>query len=295
MNKDETYKFDALPAVDSVPALFALATAMEREAACRYDALAARMHAAGNAALARVFADLAEQEREHEHGIAEWGRRQGVDTDSLPGFRWQSPESLSEDAVADAGGEALMTPLRALELAVHNEERAFAFYVRIASEAEEPAVREYAERMADEELGHVALLRLERRRARRRIGPGTRAFADTGALRAYMDSGETTLRGQLAAAVAACRNQGLEGAAARLARLYTDADGEPSASPGSAGTPLSHVDAALRTTEALYAALMSTAEEAKDEALVREAQSRADGIVPRIAILGDVRAGLVRG
>jgi len=294
MNGDDTYRFDALPAVDSVPALFTLATAMEREAARRYDELAARMQAAGNAGLAGVFADLAEQEREHEHGIAEWAGRQGVDADALPGFRWQSPESLSDDAVADAGGEALMTPLGALELAVHNEERAFAFYVRIASEAADPGVRDYAERMADEELGHVALLRLERRRERRRAGTTTRAFTDAGALRDYMDSGETTLRGQIAAAVTACRERGLEDVAARLARLHRDAGGQPPASPAGAGTPLSHVDAALQTAEGLYATLMATAEAAEDEALVREAHSRADRIVSKIAILGDVRAGLMQ-
>jgi len=56
---------------------------------------------------------------------------------------------------------------RALALAVHNEERAFAFFSNIASAASDGEIRDRAERLAVEELDHVVRLRLERRRAYR--------------------------------------------------------------------------------------------------------------------------------
>ena len=50
-------------------------------------------------------------------------------------------------------------------MAVRNEERAFAFWSYVAAHAEAPEIRQAAETMAHEELGHVATLRRERRRA----------------------------------------------------------------------------------------------------------------------------------
>ena len=58
-----------------------------------------------------------------------------------------------------------MTPYRALAMAVRNEERAFAFWSYVAGFAKDPEIKKAAEAMAREELGHVAILRKERRRA----------------------------------------------------------------------------------------------------------------------------------
>lgn len=70
----------------------------------------------------------------------------------------------------DDEGAALVAPellnsYRAFSMAVRNEERAFVFWTYVAAHAQTDEIREAAERMAREELGHVATLRRERRRA----------------------------------------------------------------------------------------------------------------------------------
>ena len=61
--------------------------------------------------------------------------------------------------------QRLVTPYQTLSIAVRNEERAFAFWSYVSADAADPAIRREAERMAGEELQHVARLRGERRRA----------------------------------------------------------------------------------------------------------------------------------
>lgn len=156
--------------------LMAAARAMEREAAVRYEALAEEMARHGNRELAALFADLGAEEREHE---ARMGRRVR-DDDARPPvpLRWRPPEATDREAEEEAGGVWLMTPHRALCLAVENEERAFAFFSRIAAGIEDRPLRQMAEALAKEELEHVVRLRLERRRAWRAESRSVEAEAD---------------------------------------------------------------------------------------------------------------------
>ena len=143
--------------------LMAAARAMEHEAAVRYEALAEDMARHGNRELAALFADLGAEEREHE---ARMGRLiRGDDARPPAPLRWRPPEATDREAEEEAGGVWLMTPHSALCLAVENEERAFAFFSRVAAVLEDRPLREMAEALAKEELEHVVRLRLERRRA----------------------------------------------------------------------------------------------------------------------------------
>ena len=156
--------------------LMAAARAMEREAAVRYEALAEEMARHGNRELAALFADLGAEEREHE---ARMGRRVRDDDARPPApLRWRPPEATDREAEEEAGGVWLMTPHRALCLAVENEERAFAFFSRIAAGIEDRPLRQMAEALAKEELEHVVRLRLERRRAWRAETRSVEAEAD---------------------------------------------------------------------------------------------------------------------
>jgi len=148
----------------SVDELIAIALAMEREAAARYDELAKEMARHGNHELADLFDGLGAEERKHEAYIGRW-LSPGVGEPPATEFAWRSPESLDPEAEDEADGVYRMTPYRALRLAVHNEERAFAFFSVIAGAAEDPEIRAKAEALAKEELEHVVRLRLERRRA----------------------------------------------------------------------------------------------------------------------------------
>jgi rubrerythrin len=161
----------------SLDELFALAHAMEQEAANRYDGLAKDMRGQGKDDLAEVFMRLAAAEREHVDSVTRWSQlRRGKDPD-LALVRWDAPESFDREDAAEVKTSSRMTPYRALAIAVRNEERAFAFWSYLAAYSNDPEVKKASESMAKEELGHVATLRKERRRAyhreQARKGPPT--------------------------------------------------------------------------------------------------------------------------
>lgn len=144
--------------------LLALSLALEREAARRYDSLAARMAAYGNLEVAELFASLAAEERHHEAAVERLLALQGGPVDAVmpPAV---PPEAISPEAAAEAGGPHLMTPYRALRLAADAERRAFRYFIDIAANAADDALRRQAEALANEELDHLVRIRKERRRA----------------------------------------------------------------------------------------------------------------------------------
>ena len=158
-------------AIDSLSDLLGVALAMEQEAARRYRVLAALMERNGQAGTAATLRKLAGEEDAHEQGIAGWAHDLVAALPAADPYLWQLPPDIARswDEVEDSG---LLTPYRALAIAVHNEERAFAFYTYVAAHASEGSVREAAEHLAKEELGHAAMLRRERRKAWRRERAG---------------------------------------------------------------------------------------------------------------------------
>jgi len=159
----------------SIGELFALANAMEREAADRYSGLAHEMQRQGKHELARVFAELAAAEREHVDSVARWSQFHLGKAPDPALVRWEAPDTFDHETAVELSTSRLITPYRALAMAVRNEERAFAFWSYVAGLAEAPDVKQAAEAMAREELGHVATLRKERRRTYHREHGGTRA------------------------------------------------------------------------------------------------------------------------
>lgn len=183
MSDQQQARKGEVTAPKSVSELIAMALAMEREAAARYDELAAEMVRHDNPELADLFEGLAVEERKHEAYIGRWLGPRAEEPTPVE-FHWQSPETINPDEKDEAGGVYLMTPYRALRLAVHNEERAFAFFSNIAAVAGDAAVREQAEALAKEELEHVVRLRLERRRAWRAESQSAVSAAAPGGVRA---------------------------------------------------------------------------------------------------------------
>jgi len=151
--------------VQSTAELLSIALAAERMATQRYIRLAAAMHEYGNAQAAALFERMIEEERGHEQVIEEWARLEGVTLNTDVGrISWDDP-MVRTDYDGDAVDPAHSTPYRALAFAVHNEERAFRFYAHVAAGASDPTLREFAESLAREELGHAALMRSMRRQA----------------------------------------------------------------------------------------------------------------------------------
>ncbi|NPU10984.1 ferritin family protein [Bradyrhizobium sp. 83002] len=173
----------------SLDEMFALANAMEQEAADRYSEFAEEMQRQGRRDLAKVFADLAAAEREHVDSVVKWSHARTGRAPDASLVRWQPPETFDPIAAAEIERSRLMTPYRALSMAVRNEERAFAFWSYLAAYSDSAEVKTAAEAMAREELGHVATLRKERRRAYHRETDARRASA--------VSPGDTATAGEL--------------------------------------------------------------------------------------------------
>ena len=170
--------------VRTLDEFFALAHAIESDAAARYTEVARQLKIQGAAHLADVFERLAEVERGHVREVTSWATRRGESAPVEARLPWPIPDTF--DAYPDEIAQSkLLTPYRALASAVRHEERAFAFWTYVAAHAERAEVREAAERMAHEELDHVSLLRRERREAfhaQRRMSGSIRASANAAAL-----------------------------------------------------------------------------------------------------------------
>lgn len=302
MAGQRTVTFSTVPEVRTVEDLFAIATAMEREAANRYALLADRMELQGNGPLAALFRRLEKEESGHEDGLGEWARRRGIVPSPVFTFRWDMPETLTEQQFDEAGGDFLATPWRVLVMAAGNEERAFAFYANIAAKTSDPDVRTYAEAMAREELSHVALLRLERRRAWRQEhseqaagSPAEDVPVSLGAFnRRNRDAAQESLsRWQRAALTAAVAGDIV------TAELFRALISEEAAHL-SGTVPVEEATVAASTmevrdilrdearrVEASYDFMMAVAEKASDGAMVDKAQTEAREKLSQLARLAD--------
>ncbi|MBN8912048.1 MAG: ferritin family protein [Rhizobiales bacterium] len=148
--------------IRSMSEFFALAHAMELDAATRYTETSRQLRAQGETALADLFGELAETERGHIRQIDEW-----KDHDPSQGnadLPWPIPDTF-DGTPEEMAGTRLLTPYQALASAVRHEQRSFGFWTYVAAHADARDVREAAEQMALEELEHVSLLRRERRKA----------------------------------------------------------------------------------------------------------------------------------
>ena len=168
--------------------LMSIALQAEREAIKRYAQLAANMYEAGNESAAALFERMVIEEQEHEGLLLAWMAKESiVPNPDIGPIRWRDPQ-VSTTYNDEARDPHYSTPYKALAFAVNNEENAFRFYTHVASAADNEAVRQYAEILAREELGHAALLRAERRlafHAERDTSPGS--AADPGTIQNEME------------------------------------------------------------------------------------------------------------
>ena len=107
----------------SLDELFALASAMEQEAATRYGELAEEMRVQNKSDLSALFTQLAAAEREHVDSVTRWSQSCLGRAPNPALVRWEAPETLRAEAT-EIMTSRLMTPYRALSMAVRNEERA---------------------------------------------------------------------------------------------------------------------------------------------------------------------------
>ncbi|WP_407178589.1 ferritin-like domain-containing protein [Bradyrhizobium sp. STM 3562] len=271
----------------SLDELFALANAMEQEAANRYAELADEMGRQNKPELAAVFGELAAAERDHVESVTNWSRARLGKAPDPALVRWEAPETFDRETEMEIRRSRLITPYHALCMAVCNEERAFAFWSYLAAFAEDAEIKNAAEAMAREELGHVASLRRERRRAYHREYDAARADAQAEAAAGRItriDAG--ALERRLAAYLAELESR-LSGAAAGRAReLAKEAVDMSLEAIGVGRFPASLGEReAQAIAEALADAYLERTERARDPAQLDSMQSLAARAIARLAWL----------
>jgi rubrerythrin len=285
-----TLRLKAEPAgnLRSVDELFALASAMEREAATKYGELAEEMKRQNRSDLVAVFTDLAAAEREHVDSVMRWSQSLRGKAPDLALVRWETPETFDPETATEVKASRLMTPYRALAMAVRNEERAFAFWSYLAAYSEAPEIKMAAEAMAREELGHVSTLRKERRRAYHREHDRGQGGEPGRAAPSQVDARRLELR--LAAHLADVERR-LEGPAATRTRELLDETiemADEARNFGSFPGALEQRDAQT-IAEALADAYLEGAESSDHETRVQALQGLAEKAIARLAWLRSLR------
>ncbi len=268
----------------SLDELFALAYAMEQEAANRYGELADDMRRQKRSDLAEVFSRLAAAEREHVESVSNWSQSRRAKIPDPTLVKWQMPDTFDPETAAEMQSSRLMTPYRALALAVRNEERAFAFWSYVAAYSEDPEIKTAAETMAREELGHVSILRKERRAAYRLARETASGAGGAVAPQPRVDA--PTLELRLAAHLAMLERR-LAGPAAGRARdllAETTRMAELARGVGSFPATLEQADAQT-IAEALADAYLAAAENSQDPARIAILQDLAQEAISRLAWL----------
>ena len=142
--------------IASIDELMAYAYALELEAAERYAEFADAMEAHNNREVAELFRKLARIENRHAEQVLEemgW-----VSPPDAPhgGYKWEGFEAPESGDVTEL--HYLMQPYHALQIALHNEKRAHAFFGSLVKQARNAKVRKAAQEMEQEEAEHVRLI-----------------------------------------------------------------------------------------------------------------------------------------
>lgn len=157
-------KSEPFAAVRSMDELLAIAYAMEQEAIDGYSKLAEHMRRENRPDMVAVFERLVNEESQHLGQVVRWSEEIHGKKPDLANLRWEQTDTFDDEG-AGAVAPELLSAYRAFSIAVRNEERAFLFWTYVAAQTDQDELREAAERMAREELGHLATLRRERRLA----------------------------------------------------------------------------------------------------------------------------------
>jgi rubrerythrin len=154
---DDATKGPAIPVIKTVGDLLVRALGMELEAAERYHEFAAQMELHSNLEVAALFRKLAGIERKHADTLAGHLAARGIAGAGASALAAGEQEGLE----TAPGGTLhyLMTPYHALQIALENEMRAFAFFSRLTESTVAEEIRGLAQDFAREEETHVALVR----------------------------------------------------------------------------------------------------------------------------------------
>lgn len=221
--------------------LVGIANAIEQESVRRYALLAESMDLRGEAATAAALRVMLDEERTHVDAVARWAASLGQPLPDVEDFKSSVPADLWK-AWDEAAGSARLTPYRAFAIAADSEQKAFALYSYLATEAVDPQVRAQAEQLAIEELRHASLMRRFRRQAwhreRREIEDAPATVTTVDMLHALLGRHEADIRARHRAIAERLRALGDEASASVLERLGKSPSWPPAARPSHAEPPV---------------------------------------------------------
>lgn len=142
--------------IASTEELLAYSLALETEAVDRFRDLADQMEMHHNYAVADLFRKLAEIEGLHIENVKKASAGKQLPSLLAWEFEWDGGESPEGGAMEDA--HYLMQPWHAIELALHGERRAVAFFQHVADTSSDASVVKMALELLEEEEEHVTLL-----------------------------------------------------------------------------------------------------------------------------------------
>lgn len=156
-----------MPAIASLDELYSLANVLGQNMIRGCERLAIEMKTCRNEEAAQIFEDLVARETAHIQSITRQaekaGATVGVEIDDI----WLAQDLRGDLACEIADNPYLMTPYRALRLAVISKERVFEILSILAANQDNDVIRRHAELLAQGQLSEISRLRLHRRQASR--------------------------------------------------------------------------------------------------------------------------------
>jgi len=288
---------DNLPDVPSSAALLALALALGGEAELRYAALADHMRRLHNTDAAAVFDRLAAAESDRADAITAEAQGQGIDLAAVAVPLWRPEEDETISSLQET--DYLMTPYKALRLAVLDKQQAFTLWSALAAQDPDSAVGQRAEAMARDLLDVLPELRTERRRAYRdepRAAITRAALSDRPVSAKQVHGLETEVDALLAFAIAQARSAlatHLSDVAAnaldQLQRIFAVAGAAGPAARGGVAAPdtVAKLKDILREFEAAVDLFLRIAETGRTEAIVAAAHDAVERYLGGLAVVRD--------
>ena len=131
-----------------------LAALIEIEAQKRYTQFAERLGSRDTGDAGAVFESMAVNEGKHGEQLAE--RRLALFGEKPPTVK---PDDIFDVEAPDFGAPSMnMSPLKAYQVALSSEKKAFAFYSQVLRYVNQPDVKALFEELRDEEAEHVRML-----------------------------------------------------------------------------------------------------------------------------------------
>jgi rubrerythrin/ferredoxin len=144
--------------MDTLDTFLSYSVMLEEDSAIHYEELSANMAECGNADVAELFKQLGKYSRLHLAEAKAKCQRFDATLELPASSSW--PDGVTPELVKQWAGDAAMTRLDALKLALQGERRGYEFYYSVANTTTDAEIRVVAKEFVREEFEHVETLKL---------------------------------------------------------------------------------------------------------------------------------------